>query len=68
MQFDDHDYTPIRKRLNVIPLELFDPTLDYINFPTTSRLRHLWNLLPLELTSRPTLALFKRKIHERLIR
>ena len=112
MRFDDHDYTPIRKLLNLTPLrtiflkndyilaykifhnlinsstvnELFsernlsynlrnprplqslNSTRDYINFSTPSRLRHLWNLLPLELRSLHTLAQFKSKIHKHLIR
>ena len=112
MRFDDHDYTPIRKLLNLTPLrtiflkndyilafkishnsinssivnDLFSDrnltynlrnprplqsshsSRDYINFSTTFRLRHLWNLLPLELRTLPTLAQFKRKIHEHLMR
>lgn len=110
MRFDDHDYTPIRKLLGLIPLRIlslknnyvlafkishnlinssavnqfftertitynlrnlcpltsFKLALYYINFSTTSRLRHSWNLVPPEMINSPTLAIFKRKVQDYL--
>ena len=51
---------------NPRPLESFGSGFNYINYSTTSRLRHFWNFLPLELRNSTTLAIFKNRVHRYL--